>query len=205
MVGLNHEMGRELLWRGFPTDQRGTYFDHFWGWGAQLGATTSIRCTCGADAARSATRPASPPRDQFVMLLRSPLLRRYPNAVIYLTPAVLTAGGRAPSETRPTRSMPVFAGSMLPDINFLGFDIPPTRRRRGGGHAAGYYLVIQEHPTEPRFGINTGVGGRQRQPFDGRRRRAQRSPLTPAWGRTPRIWPGSCAGSGAAGDPRLAF
>ena len=31
MVGLNVEMGRELLWRGFPTDQRGTYFRHFWG------------------------------------------------------------------------------------------------------------------------------------------------------------------------------
>ena len=31
MVGLNFEMGRELLWRGFPTDQRGTYFRHFWG------------------------------------------------------------------------------------------------------------------------------------------------------------------------------
>ena len=30
MVGLNHEMGRELLWRGYPTDQRGTYFDAFW-------------------------------------------------------------------------------------------------------------------------------------------------------------------------------
>ncbi len=30
MVGLNHEMGRELLWRGFPTDQRGTVFARFW-------------------------------------------------------------------------------------------------------------------------------------------------------------------------------
>jgi len=30
MVGLNTEMGRELLWRGFPTDQRGTYFRQFW-------------------------------------------------------------------------------------------------------------------------------------------------------------------------------
>ena len=26
MVGLNTEMSHELLWRGFPTDQRGTYF-----------------------------------------------------------------------------------------------------------------------------------------------------------------------------------
>ena len=31
MIGLNVEMARELLWRGFPTDQRGTYFRNFWG------------------------------------------------------------------------------------------------------------------------------------------------------------------------------
>ena len=30
MVGLNPEMARELLWRGYPTDQRGTYFQQFW-------------------------------------------------------------------------------------------------------------------------------------------------------------------------------
>ena len=30
MVGLNHEMARELLWREYPTDQRGTYFRQFW-------------------------------------------------------------------------------------------------------------------------------------------------------------------------------
>ncbi|MCZ0984912.1 hypothetical protein O1M54_02825 [Streptomyces diastatochromogenes] len=30
MVGLNHEMARELLWREYPTDQRGTPFRQFW-------------------------------------------------------------------------------------------------------------------------------------------------------------------------------
>lgn len=30
MVGLNHEFSRELLWREYPTDQRGTYFRQFW-------------------------------------------------------------------------------------------------------------------------------------------------------------------------------
>lgn len=29
-LGLNHEMARELLWREYPTDQRGTYFKQFW-------------------------------------------------------------------------------------------------------------------------------------------------------------------------------
>ena len=30
MVGLNHEFARELLWRDYPTDQRGSYFRQFW-------------------------------------------------------------------------------------------------------------------------------------------------------------------------------
>lgn len=30
LVGLNHEMSRELLWREFPTDMRGSYFRTFW-------------------------------------------------------------------------------------------------------------------------------------------------------------------------------
>ena len=30
MVGLNHEMGRELLWNEYPTDERGSYFRQFW-------------------------------------------------------------------------------------------------------------------------------------------------------------------------------
>ena len=30
MLGLNHEFSRELLWREYPTDQRGSYFRQFW-------------------------------------------------------------------------------------------------------------------------------------------------------------------------------
>ena len=30
MVGLNHEFARKLLWREYPTDQRGSYFRQFW-------------------------------------------------------------------------------------------------------------------------------------------------------------------------------
>ena len=30
MCGCSHEMARELLWREYPTDQRGTYFRQFW-------------------------------------------------------------------------------------------------------------------------------------------------------------------------------
>lgn len=30
LLGMNTEMGRELLWREYPTDQRGSYFRKFW-------------------------------------------------------------------------------------------------------------------------------------------------------------------------------
>jgi len=30
LIGLNHEFARELLWREYPTDQRGSYFRQFW-------------------------------------------------------------------------------------------------------------------------------------------------------------------------------
>jgi hypothetical protein len=30
MVGLNHEMAREFIWREYPTDQRSTFFRQFW-------------------------------------------------------------------------------------------------------------------------------------------------------------------------------
>lgn len=30
LVGLNHEIGREMLWRGYPVDPRGTPFQRFW-------------------------------------------------------------------------------------------------------------------------------------------------------------------------------
>ena len=29
-MGMNTEMGRELMWREYPTDQRGSYFRKFW-------------------------------------------------------------------------------------------------------------------------------------------------------------------------------
>src|SRR5262249_25403930 len=38
MAGLNDEMSRELLWREFPTDLRGTYFRQFWDVSGQLAA-----------------------------------------------------------------------------------------------------------------------------------------------------------------------
>jgi hypothetical protein len=156
MVGLNHEMTRELLWRGFPTDQRGTYFAHFW-------SNADPKAVDIDDLNTWRTRPlgASPvasTADEFVMLLRSRLLARYPNAVIYMTPAIAgaTPGAIVPNPDPAKEVMPAFTGAMDPDLSFFGFPVS-TAAATGTDGKGGYYVVIQEHPTEPRFGLNLGA------------------------------------------------
>lgn len=162
MVGLNHEMGRELLWRGYPTDQRGTYFAHFWGLGVPNAAPADIS---GLNTwhKRALGDPAGAPPgvEQFVMLLRSSLLQRYPNAVIYLTPAIKTGTAPdplalVPDEDPAHEKRPLFSGSLPPDASFFGFPVSP-QAATGEDGGLGHYVVIQEHPTEPRFGLDVGI------------------------------------------------
>ena len=152
MIGLNVEMARELLWRGFPTDQQGTYFRNFWG---QDGSPSPVGDL--GDLRENLTRPLGTPppgtpAHQFVLLLRSALLRRYPNAIIYLAPALLSTSTGTP----PPDIYPIFNGALDPDVNFVGFPISPAVAIGGRGNP-GYYVVIQEHPTEPRFGLEASV------------------------------------------------
>ena len=151
MIGLNVEMARELLWRGFPTDQQGTYFRNFWGTDGAATATGDIGDLRENLTRALGTAPQGSPASQFVLLLRSSLLRRYPNAIIYLTPAVLPTTTPTPPDI-----YPIFNGAMEPDINFVGFPISPGKAIGGRGNP-GYYVVIQEHPTEPRFGLDAPV------------------------------------------------
>ena len=127
LIGLNFEMGRELLWRGFPTDQQGTYFKHFWGGGAGAAVSADIDDLRKNPGRALGTAPPNAPADQFVLLLRSGLLRRYPNAVIYLTPALTGTTSNPPPDV-----FPMFNGAMDPDVNFFGFPIERGRRRRIG-------------------------------------------------------------------------
>ena len=122
------------------------YFDQFWGGGADIPPLHLWGARALGD--------APTPREDFVMLMRSALLRRYPNAIPYLTPALASGGGRTPSLDPADEKLPVFTGSAEPDVNFVGFDVPADQVANGNpDHPQGYYLVIQQHPTEPRFGL----------------------------------------------------
>ena len=115
MVGLNHEMARELLWREYPTDLRGSYFRQFWEVKGVSNPDTPADaeqlkdidqdCTPGqrrACSARTSRRPArdadvQPGEKQLVLVIRGELLKRYPNTVIYAQKAIDDGTGQSTS------------------------------------------------------------------------------------------------------------
>lgn len=152
LVGLNAEMGRELLWRGFPTDQRGTYFRQFWD---ALGPDTQGDIAAINEWGSKKLGENARGGENLVLLLRGELLRRYPNSVIYAVPAVRVGQQLTLSPDETAEIHPVFRGTLKPDVTFLGFPIHP-------GDATGdpgMFFVIQEQPTEPRFGLDAAKFG----------------------------------------------
>lgn len=149
MIGLNHEMGRELLWREYPTDRRGSYFRFFWNrrGSAQQEFMQPIH-TWNGPLGRNPSASGNP--DQLVLLVRGELFRRYPNAVIYAAKATGTATN--PKITTEER-YPLFRGSVSPDVVFFGFDLTASVAR-GIDPDPGWFFVIQQQPGEPDFGLD---------------------------------------------------
>ncbi len=137
LVGLNHEFGRELLWREFPAPLTATFFDRFWDAAVAPDAPADI-----APLAAWADRPLGAPtvvEDRFVLLLRSELIRRFPDALV----SAVRPG--PPAE----ELLPVFRGALEPDITFFGFTVPLA-------DADEFSIVIAEQPGAPRFGFEVG-------------------------------------------------
>ena len=99
MVGINHEMSRELLWREYPTDQRGSYFRQFWDvsqylpeQGEDLGTLKEKlkdipeihkwpRASKLGEHDNREVGGAN--EEEVVLVIRGELLKKYPTAVIY--------------------------------------------------------------------------------------------------------------------------
>ena len=52
---------------------------------------------------------------------------------------------------------PIFSGTLPPDVSFFGFDLT-VANVKGGASEPGWYFVLQEQPSEPRFGLDAADG-----------------------------------------------
>jgi hypothetical protein len=163
MVGANHEMARELLWRGYPTDQRGTCFRRFWDRAGSIGGPAD-----DIDAIDQWTGELGDHLhggEQTVLLVRGEVLHRYRRTLVYATRArwdngvrvpVSPAAGDDPASPLFPERYPVFGGTVPPDITYAGFALDPDDARGDPDPAVaapGWFFVFQQPPAEPRPGL----------------------------------------------------
>jgi hypothetical protein len=147
LAGLNHELNRELLWRRYPTDQRGTPMRRFWD---RVGGGGDVEPMHRWQPLDTSLVDVAGGESNLVLLIRGELLRRYPNTVVL---AIAATDPTTPSTRDEDVKRPIFAGLLEPDISFFGFDLEDDDIREGNG----WFFALQEQVTEPRFGLDQTV------------------------------------------------
>lgn len=170
MAGLNHEMGRELLWREYPTDQRGSYFRQFWDVRDTIRTDQDLPEEVLAERQRDITPIHSWSLDSklgthsyrdfsksfTVLALRADVLKKYPNAVIFARKAVWDENKEERTFGEETK-YPLFRAKIEPDITFFGFDLTESELK-GSADDPGWFFDIKERAGESRFGLNAADG-----------------------------------------------
>jgi hypothetical protein len=128
MVGLNHEFARKLLWREYPTDQRGSYFRQFWDVRSVINSEglsdNALReqlydipelhrwALTSALGSHNNRQSSSEHGEQAVLVIRGELLKKYPTAVIYANRAEweFKADGVTPDLTKPRKLVELLPG-----------------------------------------------------------------------------------------------
>lgn len=141
LIGLNDEMRRELAWRQYPVVSTATFFSNFWGNAPDI---PPIATWAGSNHLGSNLEAN---QAQVVLLIRGQLLLRYPNTIVSAIPATGSNGNRGLSPSG--EIFPIFSGTIAPDMTFFGFALTEEQATA----SPGYYFVLAEHPTEPRFGL----------------------------------------------------
>ena len=153
MAGLNDEIGREMRWRGFPTDQRGTVFDRFWSeQRAEFPELHTWQGTLGSHALGGAAA-------RLVIVIRGELLLRFGTAGVFLQKAAATAPlSPLPDLGDPQSTLyPLFSGHLTGGIGYFGFDLTADDATGVSGQGPGWYVVFQEPPVDLRFGAPQGA------------------------------------------------
>jgi hypothetical protein len=158
LAGANHEMARELLWRGYPTDLRGSCFRQFW-----RSPTPDIATMdrwfddIGGNSEGGGQRPGLT-----VVVIKGDLLRRYPSTLISAERGTASADANDPQFTSDNIfGQELFRGFLGVDVTYVALDIDiallqtevdPANRRHS------WYISLLEPHDEPRFGLDEPDG-----------------------------------------------
>ncbi len=150
LVGLSDEMGRELLWRDYPTDQRGTYFDRFWNENADE-LNNDIHRFSRTPVGSHIAQSAGSTEGRVVLVMRGELFRRYPDAIVVAVREQRDAQGNPQFADPPAdgeEGSILFHAHLNPNYQLVGFNLTKTQLL-----TELWWFLIAEHPTAPRFGL----------------------------------------------------
>lgn len=159
MVGLNHEMAREFLWREYPAALDGTFFRQFWDVRDNPDAGEQLKNIAPIldwkTKALGVNRPQGASQYPLVVAIRGDLLRKYPDTEIYFHQA---EGGtnRKPSSSQQAIRHALFSARIDPDYVFIGFDVSPDAATGKDG-SAGWFFVLKERAGNVHFGLDIDI------------------------------------------------
>jgi hypothetical protein len=163
LVGVNHELARELLWREYPTDQRATYARQFWS--RRLTADPVDHYDLKHELHRSPhlslaglqTASGEPGEDPLVLVIKGELIHRYPSLIVQTGHTSLQDGARRMAEPPID---PDFRGLLEPDVLVAGFtDLTLSKVLAAKDDPdAAWWFFLSEHVAEPRFGLDAADG-----------------------------------------------
>lgn len=151
MAGANHEMRRELVWRGYPDARRQTVLRSFWRAGAEEFAPIEDWPSLH-DLGRIGRRAM---RGGLILLLvRGDLIRRFPNLRVRMVRARIRGGIRGPASPalEPNIVVPVDAATRLYGFEDRRLDAAAAIGDRTTRNA-GWYVVFEQSRRDSRFGL----------------------------------------------------
>lgn len=152
LCGMNTEMGRELLWREYPTDQRGSYFKKFWD---SETSVEDIRNDNFYDVKSIHTwendlgkNHESGKGNLILFAIKGDLMKNYPNTQIYLHKAVYKNGEFSLSDGTDDDVVvkPVSHAFFRDDIYVVGFKMSSAKLvgNPGSTSNSGYMLAFKQ-------------------------------------------------------------
>jgi hypothetical protein len=166
MLGLNQELGREMLWREYPADLTATFFRNFWSTddGSTAPQYNDIEPVQKWLGQRASDRQTKGKAAKLVLTIRGDLLKKFPNTIIFAASMKRGQGGQGKLQLVPGEAFkfPSFRAELPPDLQFIGFDLSveeilrePPSGGGGGQQGRAWYFVIMEPVGEPHFGLDS--------------------------------------------------
>ncbi|HEX9621613.1 MAG TPA: hypothetical protein VF989_15820, partial [Polyangiaceae bacterium] len=152
IMGCNHELGSELLWREYPTDQRGSYFRQFWDPSQFLPeqtASASERAAVLAEAEGRLAAAGLQPTPEALAAEQRAIWEERKKDVRALHDWAGRLGHNRVPEAPPERAVLLIRGDLLKKFPDAEIYAVPAVTRLGDDAAEEVVPALPEHGVEP--------------------------------------------------------